>query len=398
MYRWPDGTSVTLLADGRALVRGGVCLNVEKGASAAALALASMGSTAPLGSEPFVPAQTEDLWTTAVLKRLGQGFAWQLPAAARGAAPLRRLHELAARMRVFTSLRHLPLLPESALALSLRIEARLPAGAQVYIPDDHLLLGLALADRGFTVAIGAAPAASTWLRDLVAGFRPEAGGDLQVVAGSVMPAGFDLVVVDTLTAPDAFAHAPSSAPGTPFAFALALVHPMWRAHIAAQVSSSTWAVEEEFHEIAARLHPGFFLSEFASDAWLLRPRTSLQDSDSAVGRCPSEFAAGSEDRTHGCAELHGLASDAFTPARLDEAIATATLALDERPLWVDSFDDDDQLVRCLSFPQGGSGVVCVRRREAVVAVDLCPWAPRDLTALVSALLLELISPSMERSP
>lgn len=396
MYRWPDGTSVTLLADGRALARGGARLDLEDTARDAAVCMAAMGSTAPVEGLACVPAQAEDLATTALLASLGQGFTWQLPAIARGAVPLLRLRQLAARMRVFSSLRHLPLLPESALALSLRIEARLPAGARVYVPDDHLLLGLALADRGFSVAVGVAPSSSTWLPDVVASLRPEEGGDLQVVAASGMPAGFDLIVIDTLTAPDAFASAPPSA--SPLPRALALVHPMWRAHTAAQVSSSTWTVEEEFHEIAARIHPGFFLCEFASDAWLLRPRSSLQGSDSAAVQVTPELMMSSDDKTHGCAELHGLALNAFTSGRLDEAIANATLALDERPLWIETFDDKDQLVRCLSFPCGGSGVVCARRRERVVAIDLCPWSPRDLTALVSALLLDLISPSTERCP
>lgn len=397
MDRWPDGTSVILLDDGRALARGSVRLDFDEAASADAIRLGVTGGAVSAGAQPSVPQQGPDLATTAVLARLGQGFHWQLPAAARGAAPLLRLRQLAAQVRVFSSLRHLPLLPESALALALRLEARLPARARVYVPNDHLLLGLALADRGFVVFVGIDPSvSSTWLHDVITGLRPEEGGALQVLASSTLPTGFDLVVFDTLTATDAFAGAPSAATSAPLA--LALVHPMWRAHTATQVSSSNWAVEAEFHEIAARLHPGFFLAEFASDAWLLRPRTSRHDGDRAAELGQLELMGSSDDKTHGCAELQGLAPDAFAPSRLDEAIAMATLAFDEPPSFVQGLDDPDQLVRCLSFPQGGSGLVCVRRREGVVAVDMSPWSPRDLTALLSALLLELISPSTEPMP
>ncbi|MFZ9886738.1 MAG: hypothetical protein ACO3JL_04470 [Myxococcota bacterium] len=397
MYRWPDGTSVVLLPDGSVLVRGGVCVDLDDAMSDEATRLAAMGTRELVRAQPYAEAQHPDLSTTKTLIGLGRGFGWQLPAAARTGAPLRRLQSLAANLRVFSSLCHLPLLPESALALALRLASRLPRGAKAYVPGEHVLLGLALADQGLSVAVGAERKRSWgWLHDVIASLQPEAGGVLEIREASLAPAGFDAILVDTLCAPDAFAE--MTPEGVPGAMVVALVHPMWRAHSLAQLSSSAWSVAEEMHEIAIRLHPGFFLSEFASDAWLLRPRNSLPDDGPDAGPNAHPATVVHEDKTHGCVELHDLVPSTLVASRLDRALRFAALSFEEPPSYIEALDEQEQLSRSLAFPRGGCGLVCARPREGMVAVDLRPWSPRDLTTLISALLLEFAFASTEPTP
>lgn len=392
MHRLPDGCFCLLERDGGVALRGALTADLDEGERAAALQL-SRGAPSPVESAlPVVATDAPDALLRARLDALGRGFAWHLAGLEEGPRLCERVREVALRARAFGSLTSLPLLPESAAGVALRVAPL--ADGPLLVHGGQLLAGVALALLGRAVTVWTSDEADLALSRALAdeGLPVSArAADVLAPLDEDLRGHFALALVDTLAAHQQETALLSRALSAvnEGGLVVALVHSMRRPLTRRLVAELPVTTRDPLHEVAVRLHPGFAPAEFSWDEWVLEktgePAVAADHALSTAGACdldPTEPA-------HGCVEVQGLLPGGITPERLDRALARFASEPAHAPLGSGGHDDDTHLRRYLALPAGGQAAVSVDRAAGVAAIDLSPWSPAPLAALVSALLVEL---------
>ncbi len=405
MQRLSDGHFCVLLPGAAVAVRGASVLDLpapdaaERDPQRTALALARGNAETLSSTLPTVHSDEPDRVVLERLAGIGRGFAWHLAGLDGAAALTSDLRRLAARARAFGGLASLPLLPESAAGVALRLLARTSDDDEVLVHGGQLFVGLALALRGRRVTVWSDDEADLDLTRALAaeGLLLEArAADVLAPLDDDLRGRFKLVLVDTLAAHQresallsrALAAA-TSGEGREAGRVLALVHSMRRPLTRRLIAELPVTLEDALHEVAVRLHPGWAPAEFSWDEWVLIPTgpPALRP-DQAISRISARDHDPSE-QAHGCVEVQHLARERLTPEHLDRALALFAGALAEPPTGGGGHDDEQHLLRYRALPHGGQAAISVDKAEGVAAIDLFPWSPFLLAALVSALLVEL---------